>query len=81
VRWKAAVALLKIGTPAVAAFIGALRHDDEDVRWKEAITPGEIGDPGAILPLIGLFANYMIPMRSNRSSSPSGIQVKMNVKQ
>jgi len=57
VRWKAAVALAKIGTPAVAALIGALGHHDDDVRWKAAIALGEIGDPGAINPLLTLLCD------------------------
>ena len=52
VRWKAAEALAKIGTPAVDALIEALEDPDDDVRWKAAIALGEIGDPRAIAPLI-----------------------------
>jgi HEAT repeat protein len=54
VRWKAAEALSKLGTPAVAGLISALQHDDDDVRWKAAIALGEIGDPQAITPLINV---------------------------
>jgi HEAT repeat protein len=57
VRWKAADALSKLGTPAVAGLISALQHDDEDVRWKTAIALGEIGDPKAIPPLISLLCD------------------------
>ena len=57
VRWKAAEALSKIGSPAVESLIGALRHHDDDVRWKAAIALGEIGDPRAIDPLIMLLCD------------------------
>ena len=57
VRWKAAEALSKLGTPAVAGLINALQHDDEDVRWKAAIALGEIGDPKAIPSLINLLGD------------------------
>ena len=57
VRWKAAEALSKLGTPAVSGLISALQHDDDDVRWKAAIALGEIGDPKAILPLINLLCD------------------------
>lgn len=57
VRWKAAEALSKLGTPAVAGLISALQHDDDDVRWKAAIALGEIGDPQAIAPLINVLCD------------------------
>jgi HEAT repeat protein len=57
VRWKAAEALSKIGTPAVDALVGALQHSDDDVRWKAAIALGETGDPRAIDPLISLLCD------------------------
>jgi len=57
VRWKAAEALSKLGSPAVPALIGALRHVDDDVRWKAAVALGEIGDPQAIEPLILLLCD------------------------
>ena len=47
----------KSGLPAVDALIGALRHEDDDVRWKAAIALGEIGDPQAIEPLIALLCD------------------------
>lgn len=54
IRWKAAEALAKIGTPAVEPLITALSHQNDDVRWKAAIALGEIGDGRAIHPLIEL---------------------------
>jgi len=57
VRWKAVEALSKLGTPAVAGLIGALQHNDDDVRWKAAIGLGEIGDPNAIPSLINLLCD------------------------
>jgi HEAT repeat protein len=57
VRWKAAEALSKIGAPAVDALIGALRHSDDDVRWKAAIALGGTGDIRAIDPLINLLCD------------------------
>ena len=57
VRWKAAEALSKLGTPAVAGLISALQHDDDDVRWKAAIALGEIGDPQAIPSLINVLCD------------------------
>jgi HEAT repeat protein len=57
VRWKAAEALSKLGSPAVPALIRALRHEDDDVRWKAAIALGEIGDPQAVEPLILLLCD------------------------
>jgi HEAT repeat protein len=57
IRWKAAEALAKIGSPAVPSLIRALDHPDEDIRWKAAVTLGEIGDPRCIEPLIGLLSD------------------------
>jgi HEAT repeat protein len=57
IRWKAAEALARIGSPAVPKLIMALENPDEDVRWKAAITLGEIGDPRGIVPLIGLLSD------------------------
>jgi len=57
VRWKAAEALSKLGTPAVAGLTSALQHDDDDVRWKAAIALGEIGDPRAITALINVLSD------------------------
>jgi HEAT repeat protein len=57
VRWKAAEALSKLGTPAVAGLTSALQHDDDDVRWKAAIALGEIGDPRAISALINVLSD------------------------
>jgi hypothetical protein len=57
VRWKAAEALAKIGTPAVDTLIEALEDPDDDVRWKAAIALGEIGDPRAVDPLIRILAD------------------------
>jgi HEAT repeat protein len=57
VRWKAAEALSRIGSPAVGGLIGALQHKDDDVRWKAAIALGEIGDPRAVEPLIALLGD------------------------
>jgi HEAT repeat protein len=57
IRWKAAEALARIGSPAVGPLIQALGHPDEDVRWKAAVTLGEIGDPRGISPLISLLSD------------------------
>jgi HEAT repeat protein len=57
IRWKAAEALAKIGTPAVPALMEALDHPDEDIRWKAAVTLGEIGDPRAIPSLVELLGD------------------------
>jgi len=53
-RWKAAEALARIGTPAVGPLITLLDDPDEDVRWKVAIALGETEDPRAVEPLITL---------------------------
>ncbi|HIJ07675.1 MAG: PBS lyase HEAT domain protein repeat-containing protein [Methanomicrobiales archaeon 53_19] len=53
-RWKAAEALARIGTPAVGPLLTLLDDPDEDLRWKVAIALGEIGDPRAVAPLITL---------------------------
>ncbi len=53
VRWNAAVALGKIGTPeAVPALIAALGNSDSSVRWKAAEALEEIGTPEAVAALI-----------------------------
>lgn len=56
-RWKAAEALTQIGTESVPYLINALENPDEDVRWKAAISLGEIGDRRAIDPLISLLGD------------------------
>mgnify|MGYP000954805386 FL=1 len=56
-RWKAAEALTQIGTESVPYLINALENPDEDVRWKAAISLGEIGDRRAIDPLINLLGD------------------------
>jgi HEAT repeat protein len=57
IRWKAAEALAKIGTPAVPSLLAVLAHPDEDIRWKAAVTLGEIGDTRAIPPLVELLGD------------------------
>jgi HEAT repeat protein len=57
IRWKAAEALAKIGTPAVPSLLAVLDHPDEDIRWKAAVTLGEIGDTRAIPPLVELLGD------------------------
>ncbi|NLB00605.1 MAG: HEAT repeat domain-containing protein [Methanomicrobiales archaeon] len=52
VRWKAAEALGKLGTPAVEPLTASLRSGSVDVRWMAAVTLGDIGDPTAIPALI-----------------------------
>lgn len=52
VRWKAADKLARIGTPAVAPLITALRNEDADIRLWVASILGKIKDPRAIEPLI-----------------------------
>jgi HEAT repeat protein len=57
IRWKAAEALAKIGTPSVPSLIGVVDNPDADIRWKAAVTLGEIGDPRAIPPLIAMLSD------------------------
>ncbi len=57
IRWKAAEALSKIGSPAVDDLVSVLSNPDEDVRWKAAIALGEIGDARAVDPLIRLLGD------------------------
>lgn len=57
IRWKAAEALAKIGSPAVEELIFVLSNPDEDVRWKAAIALGEIGDVRAVDPLVRLLSD------------------------
>jgi HEAT repeat protein len=45
VRWRAAEALSRIGSPAVPGLAALAGHDDPDVRWKAIVALGEIGDP------------------------------------
>lgn len=52
VRWDAAWALKKIGSPAIEPLIATLRDADEDVRGPAAWALGEIGDVRAVEPLI-----------------------------
>jgi len=63
-RWKAAEALARIGTPAVDPLIILLDDSDEDVRWKVAIALGEIGDPRAVDPLLSRLADPDAYVRS-----------------
>lgn len=48
VRWKAAEALGRLGSPAVGPLTESLRSEDVDVRWMAAVALGGIGDPAAI---------------------------------
>jgi HEAT repeat protein len=52
VRWAAAEALVKIGTPAVPALIQALGDSDSAVRCAAAWALGDLGDPQAMPALI-----------------------------
>ncbi len=63
-RWKAAEALARIGTPAVGPLITLLDDPDDDVRWKVAIALGEIGDPRAVAPLIARLSDPDAYVRS-----------------
>ena len=63
-RWKAAEALARIGSPAVGPLISLLSDPDDDVRWKVAIALGEIRDPQAIDPLLSLLSDSDSYVRS-----------------
>ena len=52
VRWSAAAALVKIGTPAVEPLIGVLKEKDWHGREEAAWALGEIKDPRAVEPLV-----------------------------
>ena len=52
VRWKAAEALGRLGSPAVEPLTESLQSDDVDVRWMAAVALGDIGDPAAIPALV-----------------------------
>lgn len=51
VRWKAAVALIEIGSPAIDDLIGCLSDPRVCVRSSATWVLGNIGDARAILPL------------------------------
>ncbi|NLA39184.1 MAG: HEAT repeat domain-containing protein [Methanomicrobiales archaeon] len=48
VRWKAAEALGKLGSPAVGPLAASLKNGNVDVRWMAAVALGDIADPAAI---------------------------------
>lgn len=52
VAWRAVVALVEIGVPAVEALIRALTDRDESTQWRAARVLGKIGDMRAVEPLI-----------------------------
>jgi len=52
VRYNAALALGKIGKPAVEPLIAALKDKDSRVRYSAAWALGKIGDKRAVEPLI-----------------------------
>ena len=66
-RWKAAEALARIGTPAVGPLITLLDDPDEDLRWKVAIALGETNDSRAVAPLITLLDDPDSYVRSRAS--------------
>jgi HEAT repeat protein len=51
-RWRAAVALERIGAPAVEALVAAAGHDDYLVRVPAIWALEHIGDPRALDPLV-----------------------------
>ena len=51
-RWRAAVALERIGAPAVDALVAAAGHDDYLVRVPAIWALEHIGDPRAMGPLV-----------------------------
>ena len=52
VRWKAAEALGKLGSPAVEPLTESLKNGNVDVRWMAAVALGDIADPAAIPALV-----------------------------
>ena len=53
-RWRAAMALQKLGSPAVPALISALKEEEWYVRTPAIWALSHIGDSRSVDPLIGL---------------------------
>ncbi|KAF5062082.1 HEAT repeat [anaerobic digester metagenome] len=58
VRWRAAEALVKLGSCALDNLIVLAAHDDPDVRWKACVSLGEIGDVRAAPALVDRLADH-----------------------
>lgn len=52
VRWKAAEALGRLGSPAVGPLTESLEAGDVDARWMAAVALGDIADPAAVPALV-----------------------------
>jgi HEAT repeat protein len=52
VKYNAALALTKIGTPAIEPLLESLDDDDADVRLEASWALGEIGDGSVVAPLV-----------------------------
>ena len=53
IKYNAALALSKIGTPAMDPLLESVDYDDADVRLEAVWALGEIGDERAVEPLVG----------------------------
>ncbi len=57
VRWRAAEALVQLGSVALDGLMTLAAHTDPDVRWKACVALGEIGDRRAAPALIRRLAD------------------------
>lgn len=64
IRKAAFHALLKIGPNVVPAALAALGHEQDEVRLALVRLLGQLGDPRAIVPLIGMFRDVDWTVRS-----------------
>jgi HEAT repeat protein len=73
VKSHAALALGRIGEPAVTPLLRALREGDGNLRWGAAIALGKIRDPRAIEPLLRALADKYDNVRAESASSLAAI--------
>ncbi len=73
VRWKAAEALGRLGSPAVEPLAASLKSEDLDVRWMAAVALGDIGDPAAVPALVAALDDEDAYVRSRAALALAAI--------
>jgi HEAT repeat protein len=69
IRWNAAAALARVGTPAIESLVSAIQEQDSVVRWNATWALGEIRNARCIDPLIRALKDPEAEVRRHAADS------------